>query len=347
MIPLALLLVGFSLFSAPLLALTHFRAVHYREQPVSRSMGLLLLAALAGLQLAHFGWLSLDLDWVGGTAYRMLLFLVAPAFYLFSQPLLRPAARPAVGWRLAAHGLPVLLAPLLPAGLALPLAFVVGAGYLLWLARGVHELRRERARFRLELVLLGAVFLIAVGVAGLGLVQAWLPAKLFHSLYAIAIGLAFFLVQTTLGLRPQLSVEVSEAAQTAYANSTLGNVDCEAALDRLNALMHDARLYTDADLSLPGLAERLGLSAHQLSELFNARLGKGFSRYLRERRVEAAKAMLCAEPSASVLSVGLSVGFTAQSNFYEAFREIEGGTPGQYRKLRLAAGISSSEKINP
>ena len=38
--------------------------------------------------------------------------------------------------------------------------------------------------------------------------------------------------------------------------------------------------------------------------------------------------MLLAEPSASVLSVGLNVGFSAQSNFYEAFREIEGMTPG-------------------
>jgi AraC-like DNA-binding protein len=38
-----------------------------------------------------------------------------------------------------------------------------------------------------------------------------------------------------------------------------------------------------------------------------------------------------------VLSVGLNVGFTSQSNFYEAFREVEGGTPGQYRKLRLAS----------
>jgi AraC-like DNA-binding protein len=33
-----------------------------------------------------------------------------------------------------------------------------------------------------------------------------------------------------------------------------------------------------------------------------------------------------------VLSIGLCVGFTSQSNFYEAFREIEGSTPGQYRK---------------
>jgi AraC-like DNA-binding protein len=73
----------------------------------------------------------------------------------------------------------------------------------------------------------------------------------------------------------------------------------------------------------------------------NGRLGKGFSRYLRERRIEAAKAMLLGEPKASVLSVGLCVGFTSQSNFYEAFREIEGCTPGQYRKLHAPAGPTS------
>ena len=70
----------------------------------------------------------------------------------------------------------------------------------------------------------------------------------------------------------------------------------------------------------------------------NGRLGKGFSRYLREQRIGAAKAMLLDEPSASVLAVGLSVGFTSQSNFYEAFREIEGTTPGQYRKLNGKTG---------
>jgi AraC-like DNA-binding protein len=257
---------------------------------------------------------------------------------LFSQPLLRPQAGPALRPALLWHALPILGAAGLPAERALPLAFVLGAAYLLWLARSLYELRRERARFRLEMILLGAVFVIAVGVAGLGLVQAQLPDKLFFTLYAISIGLAFVLVQTTLGLRPQLSTEVCETAQAAYVSSTLGNVDCAAALVRLQELMRNDRVYVDAALSLPGLAERLGLSAHQLSELINARLGKGFSRYLREQRIAAAKAMLCAEPSASVLAVGLSVGFSAQSNFYEAFREIEGMTPGQYRKLKLKAG---------
>ncbi len=330
---LALLLAGFSLFSALSLALTHFRGDLYQGQPMSRWMGLVFLLALSSLQIAHFAWLFLDQEWVATLPYRVTLFAVAPSFFLFSQPLLTPRTPPPIRPALLGHALPIGICPFLPDGLALPLAFIVGAGYLLWLARSLLALRHERAGFRLEMLLLGAVFAIAVGVSVLGLAQTALPEKLFFSLYAIAIGLAFFLVQTTLALRPQLSVEVRETVQAAYASSTLNNVDCAAALSRLDGLMAKERIYEDPDLSLPGLAERLELSPHQLSELLNARLGKGFSRYLREQRLAAARTMLCNEPAASVLSVGLSVGFTSQSNFYEAFREIEGMTPGQFRKL--------------
>ena len=337
MTSLALLLIGFSIFSAIALALTHFRIEHYQGQLMSRITGLVLLLALVGLQIAHFSWLYFDLPWVEELPYRMLLFAVAPAFFLFSQPLLRPQFLPAMRPALLWHALPVVFSPLLPENLALPFAFMVGAIYLLWLARCLYVLRHERARFHLELLLLGAVFAIAIGVSVLGLIQAVLPEKLFFSLYAISIGSAFLLVQITLGFRPQLSTEVSESIQATYANSTLGNVDCDSVLAKLDSLMQVERIYEDADLSLPNLAARLALSSHQLSELMNARLGKGFSRYLREQRIDAARRMLCAEPSASVLSVGLSIGFSSQSNFYEAFREIEGMTPGQYRRLNARA----------
>lgn len=341
MTSLAILLAGFSVFCAISLALTHFRNDLYPEQRVSQGMGLLLLLALGGLQVAHFAWLYGDLPWVETIPYRMTLFAVAPAFFLFSQPLLRPQPLDPLRPALFGHAAPIVLSPFLPGGYALPLAFVVGAGYMAWLARSLYALRQEGATFRREIVLLGIVFAIAVGVSLLGLSRLALPGKLFYSLYAIAIGAAFFLVQTTLGLRPRLAAEVQETAQTAYANSTLTNLDCDALLARLDVLMQNDRLYVDPELSLPGLAELLGISPHQLSELLNARLGKSFARYLRERRIGAAKTMLCAEPSASVLSVGLAVGFSAQSNFYEAFRELEGMTPGQYRKLNCKAAAGS------
>ncbi|MCL2830929.1 MAG: helix-turn-helix domain-containing protein [Betaproteobacteria bacterium] len=333
MTSLAILLIGFSIFSAFTLALTHFRGEHYQDQALSRVMGLVLLLALVALQMAHFSWLYFGQEWVASIPYRMTLFAVAPAFFLFSRPLIRPQTDSIIRRSLPGHAIPVLISPFFPRELALPLAFVIGSGYLLWLAHGLHALRRERANFRLEMMMLGTVFAIALVVSGLGLVQAALPEKLFFSLYAIAIGLAFFLVQTTLALRPRLNVEIRETAQASYARSTLDKIDCEDTLTRLGALMETDRIYVDPDLSLPRLAERLKLSPHQLSELLNARLGKSLSRYLRELRVAAAKTMLRDEPSASVLSVGINVGFTSQSNFYEAFREIEGMTPGQFRKL--------------
>ena len=362
MTTLAILLAGFSVFSALFLALTHFSGEPYRDQPGSRAMGLILLLVLCGLQLAHFAWLYAGVEWVMSAAYRVAIFAVAPAFFLFAQPLLKPRMRESLRPASLGHLLPLALSAWLPGRIALPLAFAVGAGYLLCLARQLFVLRRERARFGGEMTLLAGVFIVAIGASLLGLLQAALPEKLFFSLYASAIGVAFFLVQLALGFRPQLSVEVREAisetlaetptetlaematgaAREAYASSTLNNVDCSAALASLDRLMRIDRLYTNPELSLPGLAERLGLSTHQLSELFNARLGKGFSRYLREQRVAAAKAMLRDEPSASVLSVGLSVGFTAQSNFYEAFREIEGATPGAYRK-RVVRAESAGE----
>jgi len=335
---LAILLAGYSIFSALCLALTHFRREQYPEQSLSRFMGLLLLSALGGLQLAHFAWISLGQEWVATLPYRAALFTVAPSFFLFSRPLLHPRTDPELRSALLGHLIPILVSPILPASWALPLAFIVGAGYLLWLARSLYALRRERANFRREMLLLGGVFAVAVAVSILGLLQVALPDKTFFALYAISIGLAFLLVQLTLGLRPQLSAEVRETAQSAYANSTLNNVDCDAALSRLDALMTTDRIYEDADLNLAALAARLELSAHQLSELMNTRLGKSFSRYLREQRIAAARIMLRDEPSASVLSVGLNTGFSSQSNFYEAFREIEGMTPGQFRKL------SSGEK---
>ena len=329
----AMLLIGFSFGSAILLALTHFTRARYQDLRLSRYMGLLLLVGLCGLQLSHFLWLYLDQNWVATDEYKIFLFVIAPSFFLFSHPILTARTNTSPKFTQLGHGVPVAIAPFLPSALAIPMAFLVGSAYLIWLASSMFKLRREKENFQLEIILLSSVFIIAIAVAILGFEQASPNGKLFFSIYSIAIGLAFLLVQIALGFRPNLSNEISESVQAAYSNSTLNSVDCDAALSSLEALMSIEKIYTISELSLATLAEHIGLSPHQTSELFNSRLGKSFSRYLREKRVEAAKLMLRDELSASVLSVGLNVGFSTQSNFYEAFREVEGMPPGQYRKL--------------
>lgn len=327
LIGFALLLIGFSVVNTGLLVLYAFRqptkAVAY--------LSTLLLLILAAIQLLNFAYLEFGLEGVHSRFYNVLLFMVAPTFYLLSVPLLE--ARTCVFSQRWWHFLPVFLAFILTPAWALPLAFAIGASYLVRLALNIYALRAQRSRFRLELLGLAFIFLLAILIILLGLSHALVPDLLFFSLYASAIGCGFVLVSTVLSFAPQLPTEVAEAARETYAVSTLGKVDCEQALQQLNQLMQTSKRYQDAELDLPSLSEALGLSHYQLSELINTRLGKSFSRYLREQRVEAAKAQLLNEPKATVLGIGLDVGFSSQSNFYEAFREIVGMTPGQFRKL--------------
>ncbi len=328
---LAILFIGFSLFSALSLALGHFRREEYHNQPLKRLAGILLLASLGLLQWSHFMYLQYDSAVIHSRYYSALLFSIAPIFYVFATSILRDTNK--FNPLYALHFLPVVLAILLPFPQALPLSFALGALYLAWLAKNLYSLRQQRRYFRLELGILGGVILIALMVMLLGFALPFISEKLFFGLYACAIGMAFLLLNLALSQSPELSVEIAEAAHEAHHSSSLNTVDCKHALQRLDELMQQQQLFQQPDLNLRGVAEQLGLSAHQLSELINTYLGKGFSRYIREFRVALAKQQLLEEKSASVLAIGMSVGFSSQSNFYHAFREITGMTPGRYRRL--------------
>lgn len=336
MYKLGLLLCGFSIFSAVALAVTHFfPRENYKGQALAQGMGVLLLAILAGLQLAHFDYLLEGSLFIHEPLYLVLLFAVTPTFYLFSRPLLH--AETQTHWIQLLHFLPVLAAPFLSFRTGLPLAFAIGAGYLLWLAHSMYALREQRKYFLWELWVLGGVLVLAVIVVLMSLSLPLISEPVFFSLYASAIGIAFLLVGLALGHTPHLPGEVAEAAQATYAVSTLGNIDCEHMLVRLGNLMDQEMAFQDTGLDLQTLAERMRLTPHQLSELINTRLGKGFSRYIREYRVEAAEDLLLDKPALPIRSIGMEVGFSSQSDFYEAFREITGMAPGQYRKVHLQA----------
>ncbi len=331
----AILLIGFSLGASVLLLLALFTVYRAVEQNVvSRLGGIVLLVGLVSLQLLHADYL-----WHGGELfdskiYAALLLLVAPAFYLFFRGALQPpdAARPAQLLYFSS----ILIIAVTPNALAIPLAFLLGTTYSVRLLLLVYRLRAQRKRFQLELFAFAAFGCVALSILVLGLAAPLVGVRAFVLSYATLIGIAFWLSIYALLRFPDLASLASDVVRTTYAASTLKNIDCADAVARLDGLMENDKVYTDENLSLSRLAQRLELSSHQLSELINTRFGVGFSRDVRERRVAAAKHMLIAEPDASVLSVGLSVGFTSQSNFYAAFREISGEVPGQFRKKQVA-----------
>lgn len=331
---LALGLIGFSVCAAVLLLLASFFVfAGTREEWISLWSGRVLLAGLALLQLAH--WLALmhERNWVGSPGYVVLLFVVAPAFYLFFRGSLQ--LQSAMRTRHLAFYAPALAAAWIPAQVAIPLSFALGTLYALHLGKLVLQLRSQRRRFHIEMFALAVFALIALGILVLGIASPFYGPRAFVIGYSGMIGLAMMMAVHVLLHFPDIASKTAEAVSTAYAVSTLDRVDRAKALGDLRARMDD-QVFADESLKLAGLAAMLDLTPHQLSELINTEFGIGYSRYIREHRVAAARRMLLEEPDASVLSIGLAVGFTSQSNFYAAFREITGEVPGRFRARNSA-----------
>jgi AraC-like DNA-binding protein len=337
----SLAVAGFSVVSAVLLFVAY--AVFIRV-PGKTLLSVLscaaLVAALFTLQLGHFRWLQGGPEPLSLPYYRFALFAAPTSFYFFGRWAILPTEtfRPIMLVNLA----PLALLAVPDLAISLPVLFAFGLVYSLWLGWLVYGLRARRKQFRFELLYFVVMAVLALLVLTMGFALPHIDTAWFYHLYCHAIGLGIAIMLVALVANPDLIGDLSEAARVKYGASTLGGLDVDATLRKLDLLMSDKRLYQNEDLSLASLAAELGISAHQLSELVNARLGVGFSRYVRERRVEAAKKLLVAAPSQSILSVSLDTGFRSQSAFYAAFKEITGQSPGDFREAALRKDQSGS-----
>lgn len=331
------LMVGFSVGMAMLLAavLASYRQLALPWQ--SRLGGFAMLAGLALTQLAHLQLASDAMAPFPTRRYVVVVFLQSLGFYWLLLGMLRPEGH----WRRIEWALPFAVLALslsVPLAWAIPVALAMGTALALHLCALVYRLRAMRRWFALELRVLALFAVMAIVVAISGFLASGLLGWYSYAwTYSAAISLGFLVVGWLLLSVPDLVPKTREAVDVAYAQSTLARVDRDATVERLRQLFEQEQIHRSEALSLATVAEMLGLSTHQLSELVNTAFGMGFSRFVRQYRVETAKQMLIDEPRASVLSVGMAAGFNSQSSFYVAFKEQVGEVPGEYRQRRIAA----------
>lgn len=336
------MMVGFSLGMSLLLAAAF--ASGYRDVPLpwqSRVAGFVMLAGLALTQWGHMEMVAQAGSMLPSRRYVVVLFVQSLGFYWLLLGVLRPeGAWRRVEWALPALVLAVALA--VPLAWAIPLALLMGIAATLHLCTLVYRLRALRRWFVLELKVLGLFAGMALVGAITGLLAPWeLGWDVYVRTYTTLIAVGFGLVGWLLLAVPDVVPKAREAVAVAYAQSTLARVDREAMAARLRQVFEQDQVHRAESLSLATVADLLGLSGHQLSELVNTEFGMGFPRLVRRYRVETAQRMLVEEPRASVLSVGMASGFNSQSSFYVAFKEQVGEVPGAYRQRMLAAGSAT------
>jgi len=331
MTTISIFLIGFSIIIAMTLLLSYvFFIQHVNKTWLTRLTCSGLLGGLSFTQFLHYGFYASGADPLSTQAYSFLILFMPPMFYFFSRGVLFPDHKLHT-WHIL-HLLPMPLAFLLPQDITVPIAFLIGAGYCLWLMSIVYNLRSIRKRFELVFFFMGFFSVVAIIVLMIAFTASHVDQAYFYHFYSNGIGASLVLVTATLIVFPNVLNEIDEVVRLRYSNSTLNNVDVEACKDKLTVLMNDSKMYQNENLNIATVAHEMQLSNHQLSELINTQFNKSFSQYIRGQRVDAAKQLLRSEPGSSILSISMEVGFKSQSNFYAAFKEITGESPGHYRK---------------
>lgn len=108
--------------------------------------------------------------------------------------------------------------------------------------------------------------------------------------------------------------------------------------DRLRELLDGDRVWTDPELTVEVLADRLREPTRDVSRVLG-QIGGGFHHAVGARRVAEAQRLLADEPEATVLEVLFKAGFNSKSAFHRAFRRHTGMTPTAYRRA-VADGAS-------
>lgn len=331
---LSTLATGFSIVACLVLLIAYLCFLPEMRKTIAAKLACAaLLIGLAALQMAHSLYFGFEVDLLARREYGLLLAVVPASFYFFSRQILSVNTNQPkrAGFDLC-HVTPLVLALFLPIAWLPPLAFLFGTGYTFWFARVVIKLRGHTKRFKFELFFFGMFALMALGALTLGLLLPTLDPYIFYVAYANAISIALLSTLSALLFFPQLLSDILIVGELAYAKTRLADIDIEIKLEELQKLMSEDKQFQNEDLNLTLVAELLNLTPHQLSELINSHFGFGFPKYVRARRIDEAKRLLVEDRNVSILAISMETGFKSQSNFYTAFKEITGLSPGQFRK---------------
>jgi AraC-like DNA-binding protein len=102
--------------------------------------------------------------------------------------------------------------------------------------------------------------------------------------------------------------------------------------EKLTFLMTSEKPYLDETLGLPKLAEKMGISAHNLSFLLNEGFNANFFQFVNRYRIEEAKIILVSpkHQHLSMIGIAFECGFSSKTTFNITFKKMTGVSPSAF-----------------
>lgn len=131
-----------------------------------------------------------------------------------------------------------------------------------------------------------------------------------------------------------LKSDSTKQSEARYAKSGLKEEDILSIEKELKGLMESEEVFLDEELTLPKLAEQIGISANNLSQVINDRFQKNFYDFVNYYRVEKFKQII-QDPKKrnyTILALAYECGFNSKSSFNKYFKSVTDTTPSEYLK---------------
>ncbi|MEM6686744.1 MAG: helix-turn-helix domain-containing protein [Bacteroidota bacterium] len=117
-----------------------------------------------------------------------------------------------------------------------------------------------------------------------------------------------------------------------YGNKKIADDTALTIQSKLKVIFEEEKQYKNSDLKLKDIAQQLQVSTHNLSQYLNDNLGKSFTIFINEYRIEEAKQLLLTKKEFTIEAIGYECGFNSKSTFFSAFKSITNTTPATYKK---------------
>lgn len=150
----------------------------------------------------------------------------------------------------------------------------------------------------------------------------------YYPLYLLLAGMMIW-IAATVHLKPGALVTV----QASPVLKAPVSADLRQKGTWLRKAMEAKRYYQDTELNLTSLAEKLGLTVHELSRIINVALKKNFNDFINEYRVAEVirKMQDPAFAHITLLGIALESGFNSKSTFNRIFKQMTGKSPAEYK----------------
>jgi AraC-like DNA-binding protein len=169
---------------------------------------------------------------------------------------------------------------------------------------------------------LTSVFVYATGYIGMFKTEIFQQYDIYNNIHAIQ----------------NLTVALNQPSESGngtvkYQKSGLSTEKADVYLNQLKKLMEKDEIYTNPDVTLKDLSERLDTSTHNISEVINTRLNQNFFDFINNYRVERVKKDLHNKNKEhyTLFAIAVDAGFNSKSGFNAIFKRYTGQTPSEYR----------------